>query len=196
MQLNFPVLTNTDPAREGPNWPPKPNFQALDGLKARQDLFGKFNFEAAPFPGNPENIRILGNWVANNIVNVKIPQLAGISGSSASGTIQFHRLAVPQLQAMWMEWENVGLIDRVLSFGGSFVPRFIRGSKIILSNHAFGTAFDINVAQNKLGTMPALVGKMGCVRELVPIANKHGFFWGGHFKNRLDGMHFEVAQLK
>ncbi|QHV94735.1 M15 family metallopeptidase [Spirosoma endbachense] len=195
MQLNFPVLTNVDTAMEGPNWPPRPDFPALIGLKARQDLFGKFTFESAPVPGNPENIKILGNWQDNNIVNVTISQLAGIPGAPASGTIPFHRLAVPQLQDMWAEWESAGLIDRVLSYGGSFVPRFIRGSRTTLSNHAFGTAFDINVAQNKLGTTPALVGKPGCVRELVPIANRHGFFWGGHFKSRLDGMHFEVAQL-
>jgi hypothetical protein len=33
------------------------------------------------------------------------------------------------------------------------------------------------------------------VRELVPIANRLGFFWGGHFQNRLDGNHFEVAHV-
>lgn len=96
---------------------------------------------------------------------------------------------------MWAEWEKEGLLDRVLSYGGTFVPRFIRGSKTQLSNHTFGSAFDINVPQNMLATMPALVGKKGSVRELVPIANKHGFYWGGHF-TRLDGMHFEVAQLQ
>ena len=26
-------------------------------------------------------------------------------------------------------------------------------------------------------------------------AYAHGFFWGGHFKGRPDGMHFEVAKL-
>ena len=34
----------------------------------------------------------------------------------------------------------------------------------------------------------------GCVRELVPIAHDHGFYWGGHF-TRQDGMHFELARL-
>jgi hypothetical protein len=37
------------------------------------------------------------------------------------------------------------------------------------------------------------------VRELVPLANKWGFWWGGHWgyngKGRYDGMHFEVAKL-
>jgi hypothetical protein len=33
------------------------------------------------------------------------------------------------------------------------------------------------------------------VRELVPIANKHGFYWGGHYSKRADGMHFEAAKV-
>jgi hypothetical protein len=34
------------------------------------------------------------------------------------------------------------------------------------------------------------------VRELVPIANAFGFYWGGHFgAGRVDGMHFEVAKV-
>ena len=41
---------------------------------------------------------------------------------------------------------------------------------------------------------PALLGEKGCVRELVPIAHDHGFYWGGHF-TRQDGMHFEVARV-
>lgn len=43
--------------------------------------------------------------------------------------------------------------------------------------------------------IPALEDAQGSLRELVPIANEHGFFWGGHFKRRPDGMHFEVAKL-
>lgn len=51
-------------------------------------------------------------------------------------------------------------------------------------------------AYNPLGARPALVGQKGSVRELVPIANKWGFYWGGHYSGRKDGMHFEVAVLK
>jgi hypothetical protein len=75
------------------------------------------------------------------------------------------------------------------------VPRFIRGSRTTLSNHAFGTAFDINCDFNRLGHTPALMGERGCVREMVRIAHENGFYWGGHF-TRLDGMHFEVAKLQ
>jgi hypothetical protein len=43
--------------------------------------------------------------------------------------------------------------------------------------------------------MPPIVGEKGSVRLLVPLANKFGFFWGGHYRNRKDGMHFELAKL-
>ena len=71
----------------------------------------------------------------------------------------------------------------------------MRGSTTTLSNHSFGSAFDINVAWNERGHRPALVGEKGSVRELVPITHQWGFWWGGHFSTP-DGMHFEVAVLK
>lgn len=134
--------------------------------------------------------------MAKNILTVDILQLNGVDmgGPTCSGRIKFHRFALAQLQGMWAAWEVAGLLDRVLTYGGSFVPRFIRGSSRSLSNHAFGSAFDINVAWNQLGHEPALKDQEGCVRELVPIANDYGFYWGGHFSRR-DGMHFEVATL-
>ena len=111
-----------------------------------------------------------------------------------TGNVSFHKKAAKQMLALWAEWEKEGLLHLVKSWDGTYVPRFIRGSKTKLSNHCFGTAFDINVKWNGLAKRPALVGQEGSVRELVEIANKHGFYWGGHFR-RKDGMHFEVAKI-
>ena len=47
---------------------------------------------------------------------------------------------------------------------------------------------------NKLGAEPARRGAKGSVFDLVPLANRHGFYWGGHFAKRRDGMHFEFAR--
>ena len=85
--------------------------------RARQQVFGRFDFERT----NGDNIRILGNWIQDNIVTVAIPQLASIKGT-AGGNIQFHRLAAEQLRAMWAAWEAAGLLRFVLSWSGSFVP--------------------------------------------------------------------------
>lgn len=127
--------------------------------------------------------------------SIIIPQLDGVPGAPKEGKILFHKDAVPQLVAMFNAWEAAGLTHLILGYAGSWVPRFIRGSRSVLSNHAWATAFDINVPWNYLGSQPALKGTKGSVRELVTIANEHGFFWGGHYSGRPDGMHFEIARL-
>lgn len=194
MQLGFPVVTDSSADVTSPNFPPPPDFGPLSGQAARQKAFGKFDYVHHPIPGNPENIRVLGNWAEENIGIARLP-ITKLRGAPSSGKVQFYKRAIPQLEAMWAEWEANKLLDRLRTWDGSYVTRFIRGSRTSLSNHAFGTAFDVNAERNQLGVLPALVGKEGCVRELVGIANKHGFYWGGHFKGRPDGMHFEVAKL-
>jgi hypothetical protein len=179
--------------QEALDFPGKPNFRPLSGNNARAAVFGKFKFRSKR--DGTEAIEILGDWEQKNIVAVEIPQLVGVPGMLPSGKVRFHRLGAKQLQQLFKDWENAGLIPLILTYAGSYVPRFIRGSRTTLSNHAFGSAFDINVAWNGLGQVPALLGEKGCVRELVEIAHKNGFYWGGHFK-RQDGMHFEVAVLK
>ncbi len=179
--------------RTSANWPERPDFPPLVGTGGRQRVFGRFEFVHDPQPDNREHIAILGGWERDNIVTVEIPQLARI-GRPRSTRQRFHRRAAEPVRRLWEAWERAGLLDRIGTWHGSYVPRFIRGSTRTLSNHAFGSAFDINYAHNRLGMMPALVGRRGSVRELVPIAHEHGFYWGGHFRRR-DGMHFELARL-
>lgn len=181
-------------AYNNPNWPPRPSFRPLANNDERARVFGRFSYVAAPTPDNPEAIRITDDWPARNIVTVELPQLARATNGQHR-SMRFHRLAANQLRRLWEAWEQAGLLDRVLTFAGAWVPRFVRDSRTVLSNHAFGSAFDINVAWNGLRRQPALVGQRGSVRELVPIAHQHGFYWGGHF-TRLDGMHFEVAVVQ
>jgi hypothetical protein len=195
MELGFgEVHDEGAPEEESPKWPPPPDFGPLSGAD-RIKLFGQFAYEPAPTQWNPEAILIRDNWAAVNLVQVEIPQLVGVQGAGTSGKIAFHKAAAAQLQALWQAWEDAGLLPLVLSWGGSYAPRFVRGSRTYLSNHAWATAFDINVPQNGLGVEPALVGKKGSVRKLVPLAVEHGFYWGGWY-GRKDGMHFEVASVK
>jgi hypothetical protein len=132
--------------------------------------------------------------LGKKIITVQLPQLIGIKGANKKVNVSFHCLAVDQLKCLWTAWEKKGLLNLVLDYGGAYNPRLVRGGTS-LSPHAFGTAFDINYEWNKLGVQPALAGEKGSVRELVTIANKYGFYWGGHFNKRPDGMHFEVAKL-
>lgn len=194
MTLGFNPLDNSaGPPDTGSNFPPKPAFNPLVSTADRQRVFGAFDFVSAPVPSNPENIRILGNWEQQNIVRVQIPQLVGIQGAPHDGGARVHKKAAAQIIDLWKAWDDAGLLNRVLTWDGAFVPRFVRGSRTALSNHAFGTAFDINASLNPRGVKPPLVGKKGSVRELVTIANSLGFYWGGHFGTKPDGMHFEIA---
>lgn len=195
--LGLDVIPDTSSGeKESANWPPRPTgLTPLMNNHERAAVFGRFSYVHDPKPDNPENVKITDGWERENIVTVMLPQLKGIRGANSKQTVRCHRLVAAQLQSLWAAWEGAGLLSLVRSWDGMFVPRFVRGSRTTLSNHAFGSAFDINAAWNPLGTRPALVGRPGSVRELVPIANEHGFFWGGHYAGRPDGMHFEVARL-
>jgi hypothetical protein len=187
------VDTNPD------GWPAMPAFSALSATQ-RSTLFGTFEYDAVTAGSDLDAIKIKGHWVRDHITTGTIPQLAKIAHPKSTHQ-SFHKKAFAQFQALWQAWEDHGLLDRVLTYDGSFVPRFQRGTARVpgvspLSNHSWGTAFDINYQWNKLGHTPAIIWETGCVFELVALAHEHGFFWGGHFHHpRVDGMHFEVAKI-
>jgi hypothetical protein len=187
-------ILDDDSSKNGPDWPAPPDFPPLS-YADRVKIFGLFKYEPAPTPGNPEGIRVLDDWMSKNTVGITIPQLENVGYKPRNNIVLWHVKGRDQLKQLYQDWEAAGLLDRVLTWAGSYNPRFVRGSRTYLSNHAWATAFDINVPWNSLGHEPARVGQKGSVRELVEIANKNGFFWGGHFKDRPDGMHFELAKV-
>ena len=196
LKLGFdPLDSSTHVDDSGPNWPPQPNDVHFLSYADREKVFGKFVFVPNPTQYNPEGIKITDGWAANNIVTVTIPQLMSVPGVPAGGRVQINKLIQNQFIAMFGAWEQAGLSKLVLSWAGSFVPRYVRGSRTYLSNHAWGSAFDINVPWNGLGTNGALKGQKGSVRELVQIAIDHGFAWGGWWKERSDPQHFEAFKL-
>lgn len=69
---------------------------------------------------------------------------------------------------------------------GGFNPRTIAGTNK-MSNHAHGTAIDVNWGENPRGGAGAIPAEIA--RSL---AQKHGLVWGGDWKNP-DPMHFEIA---
>lgn len=191
------------------SWPPPPAGLASPSNAWRNATFECFAFKKPTTVG--DNIIIGKNcsgtkndWVASNITDLKTDAFGHVPGYS--GYIRCHVLAAPRIDALLAAWRAADLLHLVVSYAGAFVPRYIRkntptpahGTKqstavSSLSNHAFGTAFDINATENWLGDTPAQCGQKGAVRELVEIANGLGLFWGGHYSTRLDGMHFELA---
>jgi hypothetical protein len=185
--------------KDDPDWP-KP--VDLDG-DGKQDLvylgsaererrFGPLEWVAVE--GDASAIKITNDFVADKLVTVHVPQLVGLDcyGSPFKGNVRIHRAAALPLVDAFNEIEAAGMRPLLKSWGGSFVPRRIRG-KTTLSNHAYGLAFDINMKWNGLGVPPALAGEVGTVRPLVPIFEKYGFYWGGFYKSRKDGMHLEYV---
>jgi hypothetical protein len=173
--------------RSSAAWPPAPGFRFL-ATADRERMFGKYAYTV----NADRSVAITDGWAEQNLVDVPTPQLARLRVAS----VKFHRRAAPQLQALLAAWEHAGLLDRVISWDGTFVARMMRKLDQ-LSAHAWGSAFDINWKQNQQGILPPLVGQPASVRELVALANHHGFFWGGHFTGAfIDGMHFELAVLR
>lgn len=189
MEMGFMLIENPpDQDRNGLHWPALPDFKPLTTGEMERK-FGKFEYT----PLANGNISIKGSWKAENIVRIEIPQIKNI-GPYFPKSLELHKLAAKPMQDLFNAWEKAGLLKYVLSYNGCYVPRLMRGLDS-LSRHAWGTAFDINVAWNGLGVMPPKANETGTVRPLVQLAHKHGFYWGGHF-GRKDGMHFELAVLK
>jgi hypothetical protein len=195
IKLGYNALSDDSKDESSPAWPKKPPRLKQLGDADRTRLFGAFKFEAAPTPDNPEAIRILDDWAKKNIVSVSLPQIRGIKGASKSGSVQFHKLAAPQLQQAFKALEDRDQLKHLKSWGGTWVPRYIRGSKDRLSNHSWGTALDVNVDWNRLGTLGALKGQEGSVREMVLTLAEYGLYWGNWFTGRSDPMHFEIFKV-
>lgn len=201
------------------SWPPKPAFGS-PGNSARNKHLQCFSFILQNEANRPdrETIVIKGScdgtvkdWVGTNIVEFSVPQLEYAVGYG--GRVRCHRLIKSHVEALFQRWEADDLLHLLLTYAGAFVPRYVRDTKLpvsghgpkesssvgSLSNHAFGSAFDINVAWNPRvkEPPPPKVSQKGSVRFLVPAANELGFFWGGHYEppTKYDGMHFEFADF-
>jgi hypothetical protein len=153
-------------------------------------IYGKFTYRHTPTESNQEMITITDDWAKKNLVPVSLPGMSHL----LKKPVVFHKNGAEKLFSFFGEILKRGWSQKILSWDGSYAPRFVRGSRSRLSNHAWGTAFDINALWNPIGAIPAPKGSKGSVYDLVELANDCGFFWGGHFKNRLDGMHFELGR--
>ena len=120
--------------------------------------------------------------------------------------IYCHRDLIPLLKQAFKNLIERGYVDELLTWDGCWNFRPIRGyekkyealmkaGKIeeaikLLSKHSWALAIDVNASTNGLGKKPTLSeGFVKCFTDA-------GFLWGGTFAGkRVDGMHFEIAQL-
>jgi hypothetical protein len=215
--LGYTIVPDDHYARlAGVKFPDEPDGLRSPSNDTRNRDFGCFKFLQRPRAQRPDAEAIvikgdcsgnLNDWTAANITRIEVPQLQFARGYA--GSVRCHAKAAPVIQALFQAWEKEDLLHLIMSYEGCFVPRYKRkqappgtgghsarksSDVAALSNHSFGSAFDINFVDNQLDHEPAECGMRGSVRELVASANALGVFWGGHFSTK-DGMHFEISKL-
>lgn len=73
-----------------------------------------------------------------------------------------------------------------------YAERPIRGSTTVLSNHASGTAIDLNAPRHPLGVRGTFSpSQVAAIRRILAAANG-AVRWGGDYTGRVDEMHFEI----
>ena len=81
-----------------------------------------------------------------------------------------------------------GCVNELKTWDGCFNIRKKRGLAS-MSLHSWGLAIDVNAFENGLGQTPKLS------KLFVSCFTNNGFNWGGNWKSRVDGMHFEIASV-
>jgi D-alanyl-D-alanine carboxypeptidase-like protein len=138
-------------------------------------------------------VTVPNHWIQSNLVRLTLPRAMGVA------PCLIHRDALPVFAQWFALIEKAGLVNRLVTFNGSFVPRLKRGANVPadesgLSRHSRGIAIDFNATWNKMGTEGAKLGEIGCMQELVPLAHECGLVWGGDWKGAsCDAMHLEVG---
>jgi len=133
------------------------------------------SYNGYPASKDPAAIRIKPYVVQGT--NLKLRCAESVGPLLAGFAAEFHQLIEPLDHGALDDW--------------AYCYRMVRAEPTKLSNHASGTAIDLNSTKHpldKAGTFPA---------EKVPmiqaLAKKYGLTWGGDYKSRKDEMHFEVA---
>lgn len=162
---------------------------SLDEARARKDQSQLPTFGAEAGRSAAEKLGI--EPVYNQAGKLGLEDAPITTVKSESGAIfAVAEPAAQQVEGFLNELEAAGYkIDPQTS--GGYSDRNIRGSDR-KSQHAYGTAIDINWNDNKFDAK----GTNNLPSNIGAIADKWGLSWGGYFKGgKKDAMHFEVARL-
>ena len=86
--------------------------------------------------------------------------------------------------------QHIEPIDQGINDDWGFAFRNVRGSTDKLSNHASGTAIDLNATKHPLGHAGTFTPMQSVL--IQALCKKYKLTWGGSF-SRPDEMHFEVS---
>ena len=152
-----------------PNLP----FLVPHGLSELVAMFGSFVHEE----GLGGQIVILDDWAETNIVSVDLPIL---------GRHQVHKKLQGTFLSVAQEIQDKGLDRLIESFGTWSTRHKMHDPARSLSTHSWAISCDVNWRTN----MPGKIGDID--PELVAVFERHGFNWGGRWRNR-DDMHFQYC---
>lgn len=186
MELGFLLVETSTHVAFDYLLPPLPKFRPTTPYLMKSHL-GNFSF----IEQVDQTLAITDNWVKENIVHIEIPDL---QLEKPLPELKFNKKLDSKIRELFDAWREKNVMHLIKSIDATFELRYIKGHHGILSAHAYGIAMDINKKWNPIGHLPVYKDKIGSVRELVPIANQLGFYWGGHMK-RSEGAHFEFARL-
>jgi hypothetical protein len=125
----------------------------------------------------------------------KDPKEIGIKSFAIDGTnisIRCNETCGPILAAFASEFHKLvepitgGALD---DWGYAYRP--IRGTTDSLSNHASGTAIDLNASKHPLGKVNTFTAEQAA--KIRKLCKKYNLRWGGDYTNRKDEMHFEIT---
>ncbi len=129
------------------------------------------------------------NWAAQHVRIVTIPELPILRG------LKLHVAVQPQFLGWFKAIVAKGLKSKITSYDGSFVPRTLTNKPSVRSNHAFGSAIDLNAKYNGYGQPQAPRGSTGSVAEIADFCADFGLYWGGWYSGNKDAMHFEAVRV-
>lgn len=108
--------------------------------------------------------------------------------------ILLHKKCVPAFKSAFEKiWNYYGQDQRIIDelhisrTAGTYNKRFVRGSDSKWSNHAYGSALDLNAEENGFNA------KSTIPRPVIAAFKSEEMRWGGDYKSRKDPMHFECC---
>lgn len=94
--------------------------------------------------------------------------------------------------AAWFD-DHIESVDGGILDDWGYANRPIRGSSTGLSNHASGTALDINAPRHPLGKRGTFTSAQAARIRAELTRYEGAIRWGGDYQNRADEMHFEIV---
>ena len=98
-----------------------------------------------------------------------------------------HKHFWPMLENAFRDLTVYGYCKEIKTFDGAFKLRNIKGSKSVLSLHAWGAAIDMNAEENPHGAS----GKWS--NDFIQVMVNNGIFCGQNWIGRKDPMHFAMV---